>query len=199
MNYSVFLRPFIMEDVEKINAWRNDERLFALTVGRYRKVSLEIEKNWLIEKMTHNQSEEYFAICLNDSSQQIIGYFSIKDIDIYNRKANFAGIVIEPAFQDGVYMIDTYLQALDYAFRILGLNRIKGGCLKNHIVSRITLEMLGFKLEGIEKMSVYTNHDYQDLYNYAILYQDYKEMLNNGDYKLSALAKKAIKIKKKFK
>lgn len=199
MKYSVYLRPFQEDDVALINKWRNDYEIQKLTCGRFRLVSLEIERNWVHEKMSHNNTEEYFAVCLNDESNQMIGYFSIREIDVYNRKAHFAGIVIDPKFQDGIYMIDTNLIALDYAFNKLGLNRVTGSCLSHHVTSRIMMEMLGYVLEGIERKSIYKDHRYYDVCQYSILYDDYTEFVNNGDYSLKKIATKAKNLKKIYK
>lgn len=198
MKYSVYLRPFIISDTEKINKWRNDEEIQRLTCGRFRYVSLEIEKNWVLSKMTNNTSEEYFAICLNDGSDELIGYFSIRDIDHYNRKCHFAGIVLDKEFQEGFYMIDANLLAMKYAFIHLGMNRITGRCLEEHKVSRVMLEMMGYKLEGIEKDSIYKYHTYHNVCNYALLYSDYIHMVNNGEYMLSKISKRSKLLKQKF-
>lgn len=198
MKYSVYLRPFIITDTEKINKWRNDEEIQRMTCGRYRLVSKEIEKNWVQSKITNNSTEEYFAICLNDGSDEMIGYFSIREIDLYNRKCHFAGIVIDPEYQGGMYMIDTKLIALEYAFLHLGMNRITGKCLEDHTVSRVMMEMFGFELEGIERQSIYKYHRYHNVCTYSILFSDYQRLVENGDYSVSAIAKKAKKLKSKF-
>ncbi|MDE6005951.1 MAG: GNAT family N-acetyltransferase [Muribaculaceae bacterium] len=199
MDYSVFLRPFLISDTETINQWRNNEAIQQWTAGRFRKVSIEIERNWVQSKMTNNEKEEYFAICLNDSSKEMIGYFSIREIDIYNRKCFFGGIVIDPEYQEGVYMIDTHLIAFDYAFIHLGMNRIAGTCLEEHPVSRIMMEMLGFKLEGIEQNSVYKNHKYHNLCNYALLYEDYKHYMKDNYYSKKNILKRLMQLKKVYK
>lgn len=199
MAYSVFLRPFIESDVELINKLRNNYEVQKLTCGRFRLVSLEIEKKWVADKMNHNNDEEYFSICLNDGIGTVIGYFSIREIDIYNRKAHFAGIIIDPQYQDGLCMIDTNLIALDYAFNKLGLNRITGSCLEQHITSRIMMEMFGFKLEGIERNSIYKDHQYYDVCKYAILYNEYCNLIQNGGYSRMNLARKSVQLKKIYK
>lgn len=199
MKYSVYLRPFKITDAEKINKWRNDEEIQKLTCGRYRKVSLEIEKNWVQEKMTHNSVEEYFSICLNDGTDEMIGYFCIRDIDFYNRRCVFGGVVIDPDYRDGAYMVDTHLLALEYAFVHLGMNRVSGSCLEEHTISRVMVEMLGFELEGIEKESLYKAHTYHNVCKYAIRYSIYSALKETGQYSLMQIAKRAKKIMKQYK
>lgn len=191
MKYSVYLRPFIISDAEKINEWRNDENIQHLTCGRYRLVSLEIEKNWVQEKMLHNATEEYFAICLADNTNKMIGYVCLKDIDTYNRKCHFAGIVIDPQYQEGFYMVEANLLIMNYAFMHLGMNRMTGKCLEEHLSSRVMMEMLGYELEGIEKESIYKFHKYNNACLYALIYSRYKNYLDNGLYTLSQIAKRS--------
>lgn len=199
MKYSVYLRPFIISDAEIINKWRNNEEIQQLTCGRFRLVSLDIEKKWVQDKMMHNTNEEYFAICLNDGSDQVIGYFSIKDIDYYNRKCHFAGIVIDPKYQGNSYMIDTKLITLEYAFFHLGMNRVTGKCLEEHMISRVMMEMLGYDLEGTERESIFKRHKYHNVCNYGLLYSKYIQMKENGEYNIQNIAKRAKEIKNKYK
>lgn len=193
--YSVFIRPFLEDDVKFINSLRNNPEVQRLVCNRFRYVSIEIERNWIKDKMTHNQTEEYFAICLNDESEQIIGYQCLRNIDLYNRSAHAAGIVISPDFQDGLYMIDAFLLLLDYAFNEIGINRLTGSCLRQHKNSRIMMEMLGFSLEGIERSSLYKNHRYMDICNYSILYDEYIDFVNNNGYSIKNISLRAKNIR----
>lgn len=196
---SVYLRAFNEEDAILINKWRNDMELNSLTCGRFRYVGLELEKSWVHSKIMNNSKEEYFAICLSDGSDSMIGYTCIREIDQFNRSAHAAGIMIDPNYQDGTYMMDANLLVLEYSFIILGLNRLIGRCLKIHKDSRIMMEMLGYELEGIERESVYKNHEYMDVCRYSILYKDYLDLYNNGGYSTLSIAKRALKLKKQLK
>lgn len=195
---SVYIRAFRESDAEAINKWRNDENIMELTCGRFRYVDIEMERSWVHSKIMNNSTEEYFAICLNDGSDKIIGYQCIREIDNYNRSAHAAGIVIDSDYHDGVYMIDAFLLLLEYAFVNIGLNRLTGSCLEHHIVSRTMMEMLGFSLEGVERESLYKHHKYMNVCRYAILYEEYKNLIAAKGYELAAIAKRAIKIKKKL-
>lgn len=194
IKYSVYLRPFIISDAEKINEWRNNEKIQSLTCGRFRMVSMEIEKSWVQDKITHNSNEEYFAVCLTDGNNEMIGYVCIKDIDLYNRKCHFAGIVIDPKFQEGTYMIEANLLLMDYTFMHLGMNRMTGKCLEEHITSRVMMEMLGYELEGIEKESILKYHKYHNVCLYALRYSKYQEFRDNNLYSLASIAKRAKNI-----
>lgn len=197
--FSVFLRPFYIEDAEKINKWRNDPEIQELIVGRFRKVSLEIEKKWVMEKITNNNKDEFFAICLNDDSETMIGYYGIKDIDLFNRKAVSGALVLDSTYRNSQYVIDTFLLALEYVFETIGLNRYSTSILENHINSRIFHEMVGFQLEGIERESAYKHHNFKNVCKYAILYDEYIKIQNEDGYSFKNILKRGSEISKRFK
>lgn len=198
MEYSVFLRPFVQEDAYKIYDLRHNKKVQKNLMSKFNSASIEIEKKWVYEKMMNNQKDIYFAICLNDPTKEMIGYFCIRDIDYYNKKAHMGATIIDPKFQDGTYAIDVSLIALNYAFINLGLNRVTGITLKENYPSRCIMEVFGFQLEGIESQSIYKDHKFHDVCRYALLYDNYISLLNNGDYSLSKIAKKARQIKQSF-
>ena len=72
----IFLRGFQIEDHLLINKWRNDSEIQKLVSTSFKYVSLEIEKEWVKQKMMDNRKDIYLAICLNNASQQMIGYAS---------------------------------------------------------------------------------------------------------------------------
>lgn len=196
---SVYLRAFKEEDAILINKWRNNIDIMSLTCGRFRYVSEEMEKSWVHSKIMNNVQEEYFAICLSDGSNTMIGYECLRNIDYFNRSAYAAGIVIDPQYKSETYMIDAFVLLMEYAFFHLGLNRLVGRCLKIHYNSRIMMEMLGFSLEGLERESVYKNHQYMDVCVYSILYNDYINLCNNDGYTPLAIARRVGKIRKQLK
>ncbi len=198
MDKSVYLRAFCDQDATEINKWRNNLDVMSLTCGRFRYVGLEMERAWVHSKIMNNTAEEYLAICLADGSDKFIGYQCIRNIDTVNRSAHAAGIIISPEYQDGTYMLDAFLLLLEYAFVHIGVNRLTGSCLKQHIDSRTMMEMLGFSLEGIERESLYKNHCYMDVCKYSILYKDYTEILCKNGYTLTAIAKRSVAIRKQL-
>lgn len=180
---TIYLRLFEPEDYEKTFLWHSDYDLMKSTCGPFRFVSKEIEKNWVASKAVHNQTDIYLAICLIENDE-MIGWYSISDIDFLNRKCHCSGVVIgDKRYCDG----DAYLEAGDLAFRYileeLNMNRVSGACLREHILSRAGMEGSFWRLEGIERQAIYKNGTYHDICHYAILRDEYYEHLKNGDYK----------------
>lgn len=198
--YSVFLRAFEIDDYKAINEWRNDPSIWSLTCGRFKYVSSEMEKSWVHDKMMNNQKDIYLAICLNDESKRIIGYTSLNNIDYTNQCVHGGGIVIgDKNYRDGNTLIDAYLLKLKYAFDDLCMHRYSGRCLEIHIQSRIMQEMMGMKLEGIERESLFKNGIFNNVCLYSILSSEYRELAENGGYEELSIAKRAHKIRKSLK
>ena len=89
----VYLRLFEPEDYAKTYIWHNDLDIQKSTCGPIRLVSKEIERNWVLSKATHNQTDIYMAICLIENDE-MIGWYSINGIDFLNRKCHCSGVVI---------------------------------------------------------------------------------------------------------
>ena len=68
----IFLRGFEPEDYILINQWRNDPEMQKLLSGNFRYVSLEMEREWVRQKMMNNTKEIYLSVCLNDESRRMV-------------------------------------------------------------------------------------------------------------------------------
>ena len=93
-DFSIFLRPFKENDHLLINKWRNDPEIQKMTGGPIRYVSLEIEREWVLSRMKDNIRNIYWAICLNNESEKMVGYISLNNIDHLNKCADAGGTVI---------------------------------------------------------------------------------------------------------
>jgi RimJ/RimL family protein N-acetyltransferase len=195
------LRLFEPEDYEKTYVWHNDFELQKSTCGPLRFISKEIEKNWVLSKATHNQTDIYLAICLIESDE-MIGWYSINNIDYLNRKCHCGGVVIgDKRYRDGNSYHEAGKLAFDYIINELNMNRVTGSCLREQILSRAVMEASYWKLEGIERQSVYKGGCYHDVCRYAILREEYLTHLRNGDYEdqVARMAKLVLKLRKDFK
>lgn len=190
-NRSVFLRAFEEGDHLLINKWRNDYNIQKNTGGPVRFVSSEMEKEWVKDKMMHNQTDMYWAICLNDDTRRMVGYISLNKIDHLNKAADAGGTVIgEREFQDGVIVFEALSIMLEYAFGELNMNRISACCLPEHPFAPYSLLSFGFKNEGRRREAVYKGGRYHDLLDFALLRRDYEEIEAAAGYEITALIKR---------
>lgn len=188
---SVFLRAFEQNDYILINKWRNDPQIQKLTCGDFRYVSSEREKEWVRDKMMNNQTDNYLAICLNNDSQEMIGYISVNNINHLHRTADGGAVVIgNYTYRDGATLIDALKILLSFVFDTLNINRFTGFCLEDHKYSRLIMESFLYKLEGCKREAVYKNGAYHNELIYSILREEYYSYIENGEYELMKIAKR---------
>lgn len=199
-NDKIFFRAFTKDDYLLINKWRTDESVQKMTVGPFRYVSLEMEKEWVYGKMMNNTKDIYLAICLKSYPDKMIGYTSLNNIDYINRSASVGGVVIgDLDYRDGDIRHEVGVKTRKYAFDELNLHRLKGTCLSEHKVSSIMMEASGFKLEGVERQAVYKHGVYHDILIYSLLEQEYRELVQAGAYELYNYARRVKRIWQKYK
>ena len=189
--YEIFLRAFEPDDYILINKWRNDRDVTKLTGGVQRYVSSEMEKQWVHEKMLNNTADIYLAVCLNDSTKQMIGYTSLGHIDYVNRSIMGTGTVIgDRQYRDGISLIEVYLLIMSYVFDTLNMNRLSASCLEEHVVASSYLKIMLFNKEGLERQAIYKQGAYHDKELYAILRDDYYQYVTNGQYELKNIIRR---------
>lgn len=196
---SVYFRAFEENDYIVINKWRNDPELQAMTGGVFRYVSLEIERNWVKEKMLNNRTEMYLAICLNDDSKKMIGYCSFNKIDYINRSVEGGGIIIgDKDCRDGMIWVEVYQFLMSYAFDVLNMNRFYGLCLNEHKLTMTIMSVLFWTFEGLCKQAVYKGGKYHDLALWAQLREDYLLHKMQGDFEITNILKRVRKFRKEL-
>ncbi len=57
-------------------------------------------------------------------------------------------------------------------------------------------QMMGLKIEGVEKDAIFKNQEYHDLYRVAILHNEYFDLLKNGGFEDRAIRKRLLEITK---
>lgn len=196
----VYLRLLEPEDYVNTYRWRNDlEIQSSIGGGPMRFISKEMEHNWTQKVSLDNTNNLYLAICLIENDQ-MIGWYSINDIDYRNRKCFCGGVVIgEKKYRDGIAYKEAGNLAFRYIINELNMNRVTGSCLREQVMSRAMMEASFWKLEGIAREAVFKNGDYHDKCYYAILRSEYFEHLKNGDYEESAVMRNIGKAIKRIK
>lgn len=195
----IFLRGFESEDYILINQWRNDPEIQKLLSGNFRYVPLEMEKEWVRQKMMNNTKEVYLAVCLNDGSRRMVGYTSVNDIDYVNRSAHGGGVVIgDKEYRDGEIRYEVGRLVRELVFDHLNMNRFTAACLTEHKTSRIMIEACGFQLEGIRRQVVYKNGTYHDQYMFSLLREEYYRLQEEGQYSLRAFARQIEIVRKRL-
>ena len=172
----VYLRAFEPDDYKQINAWRKDEEVYRLTGGNRFFVSSERDRQWVLDKILHNQTEMYLAICLT-ANHSMIGYCSLADINYHNSRAEWSGVVIgEKDYRGQGYATQAIYLLLEYAFDELGLHRVSGSWLAENTVSIFVGKMMGFRQEGVLRDYVFKEGKRHDMIVMSMLRPEFDQL-----------------------
>lgn len=159
----LYLRAFEIDDCQALHRWRVDDEVKSLTAGPKRFISADQTRRWIENKTEGHGIELYLAICLV-STDELIGYCSLIDIDVRNGSAEWGGMIIGAKDQRGRgYGTQAAYQLLAHAFDELRLHRVAGQWLAEHEKSIALGERLGFQKEGILRDAVYKNGRFRDV------------------------------------
>jgi len=173
MTTDIFFRAFELSDAEFINSLRNIDEYENLIGGNKRFVSLARERKW-VEDLIYNdyQDKFYLAICEKES-KNIIGYTSVSDIDHVNKSCFWSGIKLHPDYNGKGYGTQTVLLILKFVFEELNMERCTGQCLEEHIVAKKLMEKVGFKVEALQRHSVFKDGLFHNQFVLSILKEEY--------------------------
>jgi RimJ/RimL family protein N-acetyltransferase len=140
----VILRELAREDLPRIRAWRASRELYQWLAGDYRPSSAADEEAWFARYQANRGSERRYAICMASSGEHI-GNLYLLGIDPSARSAEFHIFIAEPAYRDMGYGGAALHEALQIAFRELGLDRVRLQVLADNARAIALYEKTGFK------------------------------------------------------
>jgi ribosomal-protein-alanine N-acetyltransferase len=181
MEIDIFFRAFELSDAELVSRLRKIDEFENLVGGNKRFVALAREEKWL-ESLIYNDYQDrfYVAICEKES-KKIIGYTSVSDIDHVNKSCFWSGIKIDPDYNGKGYGTQTVLLILKFVFEELNMERCTGQCLEDHVVAKKLMLKTGFKVEALQRHSIFKNGKYHNQFVLSILKEEYpsiKEIFN---------------------
>jgi diamine N-acetyltransferase len=145
---SVYLRSLELSDLERAYKWHNDAALYEFVMGTFRYTSRASEEDWLRKMQSYSTQEVNLAICLTSNSEHI-GNIYIRHIDWVARHGRLTGVIIgDPDQRSKGYGQAALHLLIKHAFRDLGLLRLWGFVLEEHMQSIRMLENCGFVVEG---------------------------------------------------
>lgn len=172
-NSKIFIRPLEIEDMTSFyHAIRDDEIRYM--TGTKAIHSMEELRKYYYHTIK-DDSRRDMAICLHES-RELIGDFSVMDIDGQNRKAGFRIALHDPRYFGQGYGTEAVGLALDYAFGDLGLNRLQLEVYSHNPRAIRAYEKAGFKKEGVLRESLLVDGTYSDEVIMAMLRKEYEQL-----------------------
>lgn len=175
-DYRVYLRALEPDDYELTHQWRSDPGYQEGVISMKRYTSKETERKWVEGAIeSHERGENLrFGIVLKDTNE-LIGFVYLTDVDHVHKKAGYGAWIGDSANRESRYGWQASIQALDYAFNELGLERIEARILESNIASKRAAEKFGYVREGTLRKYVYKNGRYEDVGIYSMLREEYRE------------------------
>lgn len=110
-------------------------------------------------------------------NEKIVGLLGLKDIDLFNNKAEIGYWLGNEAVGKGI-MIQSCKAILKYAYKDLKLNKIWIRCAVKNTRSCNIPKQLGFTFEGIERHGERLHGKYIDLKVYSLLKKEWKKTIS---------------------
>ena len=171
-NKKKILRKLEDKDAPFMLEWMHDMEIARRYQIDFTKFSLEDVKQFI--NNSFSTQNMHFAF-VNDKDEYM-GTISLKNISLRDKNAEFS-IVTRKCAQGTVITVQATHELIVYAFHTLKLNKIYLNVFSNNIHAIHFYEKIGFQKEGIFHKHLFINEKYQDLEWYAILKEEYKELL----------------------
>lgn len=175
-NTNIELISYASVDIEEVREryleWLNDTEIiqaFGPFEMLYPKSSSFIDESF--ERFTSKETIGFFIY--HKESDSFVGTCKLDKISVADRSAEI-GIMIGDASVHGQGIgKKTYALLLEYAFRVMGLNRVWGTCFSDNAGSKKLFEALGFKQEGVLREAIFRKGTYLDNLYFSILRSEY--------------------------
>ncbi len=169
----IYFRALEPEDYKLISEWRHDEEITYILGGNHFFVSVEREKQWVMDKSIGDPRNIYLAICLVEDGR-MIGYTSINNIDLRNQKVEWGGTIIgDKSLWGKGYASEAAKLMLAYIFSQYPTHKCYAYCLQEHNVTEKMFISLGFHLDGVNRDDVFKNGEFKSVMMYSILREEY--------------------------
>lgn len=148
INYSIYIRPLLINDADRTVLWSNDPELWEFSKGRWSICShMDMEIGW-IKYVLEKTTDRYFAICINSSNQHI-GNIQLTNIAIH--KARCCVVIGEKSLWGKGLATRAIMLAADYAFSYRRLDQLYIEIHRGNVAALSAYKKCGFVQDGIDE------------------------------------------------
>ena len=172
---SVALGVIVEEDLEKFWFWVNDKEVMQYLSDNlfYKIYTLTMEKQWLDSVLRGQKDTLAFAILL-PPEYKLIGITSLGNIDWRNRNAELAIFIGEKDLWGRGLGTEALVLLLDYAFNVLGLNKVYLRAIEYNERAIKCYLKVGFKIVGRLRKQRFRGGRYWDEIAMDILAEEFR-------------------------
>ena len=165
----------LIEDLElrsKYKMWLNDKKNLALIGSREltEKIYTNRDIELAFERFTSSTCHGFFLYCLE--MKMYIGTVKIDKIDWLKKTAEDGILIGESSCHGRGYGTISYKLLLDYAFNMLDLELIRGGCNEKNYGMRNIFKKLGYKQTHIAERVDFINNEWSNHVFYELKKED---------------------------
>ena len=157
---AVRLRPIADADTDLIVKWRNTPSVVQNFIFR-QPFTPEIHRSWLATKVATGQVVQY--IIIDKADDKPVGSVYYRDIDGYNRSAEYGIFIGEESARGKGLGTETAKLFTNFGFAELQLHRISLRVLAENTAARRSYEKAGFVQEGIFRDMELLDGQYRDV------------------------------------
>jgi len=172
---NIVLRPLKIEDLEKVNRWRNNIELIKLTQGIRFPKSREMDEEWFNNVLRDKSNRNIYFGVQETETDELVGLIQLNDIDYISGTARWGFVIGEKESQGKGYSTEAPELLFNYAFNVLNLRKIYGYPISYNIATMKMHDKIGgFKEEGILKQHVYFDGKYHDVLILSLFREDFQ-------------------------
>jgi [ribosomal protein S5]-alanine N-acetyltransferase len=158
----IYLREVRLEDVnDDYYNWLNDPEINSYLETRFIPQSKENILEY-VRKMNGKSDEIFLAICRKSDGKHI-GNIKIGPINWYHRFADVSIILGDKSSWGKGFASESIKLINEFAFKGIGLHKLRAGCYEDNIGSIKAFEKAGYKIEATFKDYLFFNGSYQNL------------------------------------
>lgn len=127
----------------------------------------------------YEKKEEFHWGIIFKETKKLIGRTGLIMIDSVHEKAELGYVLSNQYWNQGITTEATY-PILEYAFNIVGFNRIEARCRSNNVGSYRVMEKIGLTFEGVLRKQLRIKGKFMDQKLYSILKDEFASNFGEG-------------------
>jgi RimJ/RimL family protein N-acetyltransferase len=176
----VYLRLLEESDIsEEYVGWLNDcEVTRYMETGKFPATPESIRQ--FLQRFHGSTTDIIFGI-IDRETDQHVGNVTLNHINWIHRTADTGLMIGRKDFWGKGYAFEAWSLFLEYAFQRLGLRKIIAGVIVDNTASFVTLQKLGFKVEGTLRQEYLVDGEYRDGVRLGLLREQFYKYAQSPD------------------
>ena len=165
------IRPYELSDQEAVYEVINDPIIYRTTLNIPYPYPKEQVATWLYFTQKNREYKKGYEWGIFKENQYI-GNIGLVNIDHKHHHSELCYFISSNEMGKG-YATEAILEVLHYGFNDLALERIVARCMIHNEASKKVMQKCGLLFEGISRHEVLKENQYIDVYQTAIIKEDY--------------------------